>query len=277
MGRKIVEGLQYFPFDIDFWDDPKILMIEEKFGIKGSSIAARLLCWIYRNGYYINWNNDMALVFAKRVGNQVTCALVSEVVNELVNLSFFHKGLFERFAILTSNGIQKRWIEIISKSKRKANIIAEYEINSCFGVISSEEMQSIPELIQAIPDGSTQSKVKESKGKRIEELKIEDCKRPVESIDYQIILTAIKLYKGFRAALPNNLDLPRTLLIDWIPPIRELMAEKKYSYPQIIEILDFALKEKFWSTVIMDTASLARNFEKLKNVHLKKINQYEHN
>ena len=44
-------GLDYFSFNVDFFDDDKLALIEGEFGIKGAYIAIRLLCKIYKEGY----------------------------------------------------------------------------------------------------------------------------------------------------------------------------------------------------------------------------------
>ncbi len=149
MARPIDSSLKYFPLDVDFYDDPKILMIEEQFGIKGSYIASRLLCWIYRNGYYIYWNEDMALIFAKRVGNGFCHSFVNNVVNALVLRRFFNKALFERCAILTSAGIQKRWVRIIQDSKRKAQLSPEFDL---LNVSSKDDDKLIQEEIIGVKE-----------------------------------------------------------------------------------------------------------------------------
>ena len=53
MARPNKTGLDYFPFDIDFFDDEKIMAISGEFGIKGEITTVKLLCAIYRNGYFI--------------------------------------------------------------------------------------------------------------------------------------------------------------------------------------------------------------------------------
>jgi hypothetical protein len=117
MARPIKTGLDYFPLDVDFFSDDKIELISSEFGSKGEVIAIRLLCLIYRNGYYYQWGKDESLLFSKRVGNGVTGALVDEVVAGLVKRSFFSERVFNRFKILTSRGIQKRYLEAKDRAK----------------------------------------------------------------------------------------------------------------------------------------------------------------
>lgn len=125
MARPFKTGLDYFPFDVDFFNDDKIELISSEFGAKGEVIAIRLLCQIYRNGYYYQWGKDESLLFAKRVGNGVTGALVDEVVAGLVKRSFFDERVFNQFKILTSRGIQRRYLEAKERAK-EVDFIQEY-------------------------------------------------------------------------------------------------------------------------------------------------------
>jgi hypothetical protein len=167
MGRPIKEGLDYFPLDVGFFNDPKILMTEEEFGPKGGYIAIRLLCLIYQEGYCVRWNNKMALALAKGVGDGVTGALVGEVVNALIRNEFFDEGLYNRCAILTSTGIQKRWSEITRLLKRKAEIHLDHKLDFEESGISSENTAVNSEEKPPNKEGST-LKEREGKGKRKE-------------------------------------------------------------------------------------------------------------
>lgn len=117
MGRRNKKGLDYFPIDVDMFEDSKVALLNAEFGTKGESILLRILCKVYRNGYYMNYNNDEALLIAKSVGKEVTGSLVDEVVNGLIRRSFFDKGVFDSFNILTSKGIQDRYLEASSRRK----------------------------------------------------------------------------------------------------------------------------------------------------------------
>lgn len=159
MGRPIKEGLEFFPMNVDFYDDPKIIYAEEKHGAIGGYIASRLLCAIYREGYFIKWDEDSPLIIAKRLGNGITSSLVTEVVNSLLGKSFFHHGLFATYGILTSHGIQSRWKKIVQEAKRKCTI------NSIYDVDNYRIAEFIQEETYSETEESTQSKVKESKVK----------------------------------------------------------------------------------------------------------------
>ena len=117
MARPPKQGLDYFSFDVDFFEDEKIEFVTARFGEKGGLITIKLLCNIYRNGYSIEWNEDKATIFAKRAGNNISPPLVNDVVEELVKRGFFDKSIFNSFDILTSRGIQKRYLQAITERK----------------------------------------------------------------------------------------------------------------------------------------------------------------
>lgn len=150
MARPIKTGLNYFPLDVDIFDDPKLLHIENQFGVKGELITVKLLCWIYRDGYSCEWNNDTALIFAKKNFSNIGASLCNEVVTELIKREFFNRRLFDSFGVLTSEAIQSRWLKVVTSSKRKC------ELNPFLNLLVQEETPPKREE-------STQSKVKKSK------------------------------------------------------------------------------------------------------------------
>jgi hypothetical protein len=108
MGRTHKTGLDYFSFDVDFFTDEKIEFISAKHGNIGELIVIKLLCRIYRNGYFTKWGNDECLLFSKRAGDDITEDIVKGVVSELLNRDFFCNKVYKKYSILTSNGMEYR-------------------------------------------------------------------------------------------------------------------------------------------------------------------------
>lgn len=125
MARPLKKGIAYFPLDVDFFEDDKVEYITARFDEKGELIVIKLLCAIYRNGYYTDWNNDKQLIFAKRAGKNVSPSLVNDVVTELVKRGFFDKGIFNSFGLLTSKGIQTRYLEAVI-GRKNVDICLDY-------------------------------------------------------------------------------------------------------------------------------------------------------
>lgn len=118
MARTNKTGIDYFPFDVDFFDDDKIQLIESEFGMKGGYIAVRLLCKIYKEGYYYKWGTDECLLFTKSLGIEgVSKSLVDEIISGLIRRCFLDKKCFDKFGILTSKGIQSRYFEATKRYK----------------------------------------------------------------------------------------------------------------------------------------------------------------
>lgn len=116
------EGLDYFPFDVHFND--AMNLIKAEFGLKGVGLFAILLQKIYGGrGYYCPWDSDVELMFAS--ANGVGVSFVREVVSALMNRGIFSRDKFDRYGVLTSDGIQRRYIEAASRRISK-KIIGEY-------------------------------------------------------------------------------------------------------------------------------------------------------
>jgi len=130
LARPLKSGLDYFPLDIDFFTDEKIQYISGLFGDTGEIIIIKLLCKIYREGYYIKWNEDSEILFAKHAGNGISPNKVHEIVEKLLQKDFFNSVKFKRYSILTSSGIQKRYQRVASFTRRKTPIFEKYKISS---------------------------------------------------------------------------------------------------------------------------------------------------
>jgi len=112
MARKRKTRLDYFPFDVDFFEDEKIVCIAGEFGIKGEITAIRLLCAVYRNGYFILWSEQLKMKMLRQMPG-VSSELFDQILNRLVRWGFFDANLFDSVKVLTSVGIQRRYFEAV--------------------------------------------------------------------------------------------------------------------------------------------------------------------
>ncbi len=110
MARPSKTGLDYFPLDVDFFDDEKIEAISGEFGIKGQLATIKLLCAIYRQGYFVKWN-ELAKMKLLNSLPSVSLELLETIVSRLVKWEFFDESLFNKHSILTNIDIQKQWIK----------------------------------------------------------------------------------------------------------------------------------------------------------------------
>lgn len=195
-GRQNKVGLDYFELDCHM--DDKIKLIEAEFGLKGFAIIVKLYQSIYSGyGYYCEWTPDISLLWAMQLGispsgggkgfgiatGKVSLSdpkgrfgtavdtslsdypdnLINKVIAASIRRDIFSKELFDRYRILTSSGIQKRYLNATSKREKvemkKEYLLISIPINRKNVVINS--IYSGRNSISGV--GNTQSKEEESK------------------------------------------------------------------------------------------------------------------
>lgn len=130
MARPTKKGLDYFPFDVDIFNDEKIEAISGEFGIKGELAVIRLLCAVYReDGYFIVWNELKAAQLARYIN--ASCDLVGQIIDRLVRWGFFDKDLFNSANVLTSVRIQKTYFEAIQRRKNTSGDFPYLLVSVC--------------------------------------------------------------------------------------------------------------------------------------------------
>lgn len=124
MARPIKDGIDYFPLNTEL--DTKFELIEAQFGLTGFAVIVKLLQKIYGgDGYYCEWTNEIALLFTHKLGFSEDRKVVSDIVNAAIKRGIFDKDMFEKYHILTSKGIQKRYFEAVNRRKC-FNVKTEY-------------------------------------------------------------------------------------------------------------------------------------------------------
>lgn len=113
----INKGIPYFPTPANFFDEEVMELLEAKFGVLASYIVMRLLCKIYKEGYYISWGKEQNLIFVRKVGGGIKEDMMEKIVDLLLEKGFFHKGTYEKYGILTSEQIQRVWFEATTRRK----------------------------------------------------------------------------------------------------------------------------------------------------------------
>ena len=160
-GRPTKQGIDYFPMDVGFFTDVKIRKISRACGPQSTSILICLLCNIYKDeGYYILWDKDLPFVIADTVG--VSEGAVKEVLIKSLQVGFFDQELYEKYKILTSSGIQKRFL-LATYQRKETTIIPEYLINC-----ANNSINCTINSINHSDNEQSKSKVKVNRKKRKE-------------------------------------------------------------------------------------------------------------
>ncbi|WP_195493193.1 Lin1244/Lin1753 domain-containing protein [Enterococcus gallinarum] len=164
MARPTKKGLDYFPLDVDFLSDLKVRRIIKACGKEAVHILVALLANIYRDeGYYVLWDDDLAFLVADEVGTKE--GTVEELVKKAVQVRFFDKDIFDKYSVLTSKGIQSRYI-LATKERKKVELDYKYLLTN---EVNRSNI-SINGRNNSVNQGNNQqSKEKESKEKEIKE------------------------------------------------------------------------------------------------------------
>lgn len=190
MGRPLKVGLDYFPVDLNIAEDGPVAFVEAKYGISAFGVLIKLLIKIYRQGYYIAWTEQDQYLFLKHTPNLDITAL-QNIVSAYINSGFFNKNIADQYQVLTSHGIQKRYITACSRRdsvtlcKPYSCIVPDHEefptdnvrlipLNVDNKSISVNIVSTITPVNTA---DSTQSRVEES---RVEESRV--LSRPISEI-----------------------------------------------------------------------------------------------
>lgn len=125
MARPRQDGLLYFSFDTDFfYADQRIKRMHSRYGSDGMIFYIYLLTEIYRNGYYIRWDEESRENAIDDL--HLTEGLIEQVMTFLISRSLLYKStLTGSDTIITSPGIQKRYQEAVRSRKRDVCVDSE--------------------------------------------------------------------------------------------------------------------------------------------------------
>lgn len=182
MARPLRGGIDYFPMDVDFLQDRKVKLLKAEFGARGLVILLAALCRVYASGgYYAKFGEDDALLLADEIGCGCTGGFVQEVIRGCCRRDIFSEDMLDKYGILTSKGIQRRFLRAVQKRER-IRIIEEYFLldtgdkndvpESILIKLTFNSFQEEKTIVSSTGNSidstdNTQSKVKESKVKYI--------------------------------------------------------------------------------------------------------------
>ena len=180
------EGIMYFPLNVSFFEDAPIELVDAKYGLAGVAAIMKLLCKLHKEkGYYLLWDKEQCTLFAHKTG--IEESKMEKIVEILIEKGFFDAQCYARQQVLTSENIQKIWLEATKRRKRDLKALP-YLLESCIpdterGVANTERaishtgncMQKAGNCIQSAnispenADYSEQSKVNKIKADKEEE------------------------------------------------------------------------------------------------------------
>jgi hypothetical protein len=171
MARPTKSGIDYFPLDVETED--KIKLIEAKYGMTGFAVWIKLLQKIYKHGYYIDWTEEKILLFSNEVNVDIN--KVNEIINDCLKWEVFDKTLKEKYGILTSRGIQKRYFEATGRRK-------EVEVNENYLLVngSCKKLNWVYVNKNKVNDNNNSINESKSTQSRVEDKRVEDNKKDID-------------------------------------------------------------------------------------------------
>lgn len=141
MARPAKVGLDYYPMDVGFLRDKKVRLLFTEFGASSVIFVLYVLGRVYEDtGYYLRWDRDEALMAANDI--HVTPQYISEVLQGCLSRSIFDDGVFQVFGILTSAGIQRRYLRGCEK-RGEIEMIREYWL------LDEDDKKDVPASVRA--------------------------------------------------------------------------------------------------------------------------------
>ena len=162
-GRQNKVGLDYFELDCQM--EEKVRLIQAEYGLKGFAVFVRLLQKIYgEHGYYCEWTQDSELLFMSENGlNSGSLQLLRNIVSACIRRNIFSDRLLKEYGILTSCGIQKRYLKATAK-REAVNLKKEYLLIVVPKNRKNVVINSISSYGNSISDGiNAQSREEESR------------------------------------------------------------------------------------------------------------------
>ncbi len=215
-GRPPKKGINYAGWSVDIFDnDTKIDKLLDAHGWDGFGIYFYLCQRAYGGeGYFYRWGYDDCASTSRKMGGGIGSGTVRETVGYCLQIGLFDKGLFDRWGVLTSRGIQRRYWEVV-KARDVRAVISDYWLlqdEECKGLIKLPINRDLSSGNANFPAGNMDyqegnasfSPIKKSKAK--------------ESISVACVRDAMQRIEEFIDAYPKdcNRHLTETAYIDLV-------------------------------------------------------------
>ena len=132
MARPKAKGVEYFPLDVGFLSDLKIRKIMLSHGPASIAVLIYIFAAIYKDeGYFMSIKDDEISLIA--LDTNLDADYVKEVINRACEVELFSFKIYDNFRILTSEGIQNRYLKITERRK-------SVKINADINLINADMM-----------------------------------------------------------------------------------------------------------------------------------------
>lgn len=155
MARPKKQGLDYFPLDVDIFQNKKIRKLKAEYGADGITIYMYILCEIYKNGYYVIADEDFIDAMADEL--RMNTNKINLVLKFLLGRSLFDNTLFQSDTVLTSISVQRRYQFALQERINDHTVKIED-----FWLLKKEETETLRQ-VRPFLEKSVENHTKESK------------------------------------------------------------------------------------------------------------------
>jgi DnaD/phage-associated family protein len=209
MARPKAKGVEYFPLDVGFLSDLKIRKIMLSCGASSIAVLIYIFAAIYRDeGYFMNVKDDDIALIA--LDTNLDTDYVKNVINRACEVGLFSFRIYDNFRVLTSEGIQNRYLKI---TERRKSVKINADINLVnVDMMYTETRVNVAETIVNVAETpvnvykSTQSKVKESKVK-VKESKVKESKEKNTVIQNDVFSTWFNTFGDISSFIKETLEM----------------------------------------------------------------------
>ena len=212
MARPKAKGVEYFPLDVGFLSDLKIRKIMLSCGASSIAVLIYIFAAIYRDeGYFMNVKDDDIALIA--LDTNLDTDYVKNVINRACEVGLFSFRIYDNFRVLTSEGIQNRYLKI---TERRKSVKINADINLVnVDMMYTETRVNVAETIVNVAETpvnvykSTQSKVKESKVKesKVKERKVKESKEKNTVIQNDVFSTWLNTFGDISSFIKETLEM----------------------------------------------------------------------
>lgn len=141
MSRTSSQTLPYWQFEVGLFDDGKNIELSDKYGPLGEAVLFRIMCYITQSdGYFAQLNDALILYVYRSIGSKwvKNKRIISEVIHYCGACGLFDVNLLSQ-NVITSQGIQRRWLFAKKKNRAKGYSTAKYWLLSEDETVQGEE------------------------------------------------------------------------------------------------------------------------------------------
>ena len=288
MAGKPRKRIDYAGWSVDmFSNDSKIDKLLDAQGWIGFGIYFYLCQMAFGSeGYFYEWCYDLCATIARKMGGGVGAGTVKETVDYCLHIGLFDKGLFDRWGVLTSRGIQKSYLVVLkSKNRKGTEIFIEYwlldtsDMKDYQGVVFvrkngqlfGENEDLLPVNSDSLEGNGDSLEQKKSKVECSKENNIivappgepEEATLTFTEDSFEIKCVDMLIDSCLKTFPNSKVPMDISQKQSWAVHVERMKRIDGRSEEDILQALTYAITDGFWKSNIRSTKKFREKFETL--------------